>query len=119
MLVPLAAWLRFDAPVSGRWRDWTGGAAYVIFWSAGALLVRPQLSPARVTAVVLVLTCCLEFLQLWHPFWLEAARRTLPGRLILGTTFDWQDFRSYFVGALLSLLVLQAFTRICRIKSRA
>lgn len=103
ILLPLAYWLRFFAPIGDRWRDWTGGAAYVIFWCSLGKLLWPQLRIVRITGLVLAITCCLEFLQLWHPAWLEAIRRTLPGRLVLGTTFDWADFRAYFAGAALNL----------------
>lgn len=117
-LVPVAYWLRFDAPMNAHWRDSSGGAAYVLFWSAALLMVCPRLSPARSVVGVLVVTCCLEFLQLWHPTWLEAIRRTLAGRLVLGTTFDWSDFSAYFAGALLSFVLLPLLGLFTRIKRR-
>ena len=94
----LGYWLRFYAPV-GEWlRDRSGGAAYVVFWSLAVAVVKPRFSALRVAATIFFVTCGIEFSQAWHPAWLEAIRRTLPGRLILGTTFDWNDFAPYAVG---------------------
>lgn len=102
-------WLRFYAPIDPEWRDRSGGAAYVIFWILAYALVRPTAPALPVTLVVLFITCCLEFLQQWHPGWLEAIRRTWLGRLILGTTFDWSDFPPYFVGALIGFFIMRLF----------
>ena len=114
VLVPTAYWLRFKAPFTGTLRDASGGAAYVIFWSAFAMLLRPFLSIWKVVLWVLALTCTLEVLQLWHPAWLEAIRRTLPGRLVLGTTFDPFDFPPYFAGAAIALPLLWLFSLAAR-----
>jgi hypothetical protein len=102
LTIPLGYWLRFRAPIDAAWRDRTGGALYVLVWVELIALLRPQGSVTRMVIAVLAVTCALEFLQLWHPAPLEAARATLPGRLLLGTTFDWSDFPSYFAGALLA-----------------
>ncbi|MBV9306151.1 MAG: DUF2809 domain-containing protein [Acidobacteriaceae bacterium] len=101
-------WLRFYAPIDPEWRDYSGGAAYVILWILAYAFLKPTAPPLPVSLIVLLITCCLEFLQLWHPSWLEAIRRTLPGRLILGTTFEWSDFPPYFVGAAISFGAMHA-----------
>ena len=98
-LVPLGFYLRFRAPIAPGLRDATGGAAYVIFWSALVLLLWPSLPLLRVVCSVLAVTCALEFLQQWQPAWLQAIRSTLIGRLVLGTTYDPNDFPPYFAGA--------------------
>lgn len=104
-------WLRFHAPVSPSLRDAAGGITYVLFFILASAAAIPNASSRAITVGVLLVTCCLEFLQLWHPMWLEACRRTLPGRLLLGTTFDWTDFPPYFLGAALGWLVLQAIRK--------
>ncbi|MCJ8281394.1 MAG: DUF2809 domain-containing protein, partial [Rivularia sp. ALOHA_DT_140] len=48
---------------------------------------------------VCIASCGFDFLQFWKPPFLEAARKTLPGRLVLGNTFVWADFPIYFVGS--------------------
>jgi hypothetical protein len=102
-------WLRFYAPIDPEWRDRSGGAAYVIFWILAYAFIRPTASALPVALTVFLITCCLEFLQLWHPTWLEAIRRTWPGRLVLGTTFEWSDFSPYVVGALIGFAAMRAF----------
>lgn len=106
ILVPTAYWLRFKAPFAGTLRDATGGAAYVLFWSAFVMFLRPSSPIFKVVLSVFCVTCTLEFLQLWHPFWLEAIRGTLPGRLVLGTTFDPYDFPPYLAGAAIAYPLL-------------
>jgi hypothetical protein len=91
--------LRFHAPVPEWVRDAAGGAAYVIFWILAAAIVFPRASPDRLCLIVLGATCAVEALQLWHPAWLQSIRATLPGRLVLGTTFAWSDFPPYLAGA--------------------
>ncbi len=114
VLVPTAYWLRFAAPIGATLRDGSGGAAYVVFWSAVAMLLRPQFSISKVVLSVFAATCTLEFLQLWHPGWLEAMRRTLAGRLVLGTTFDPYDFPPYVAGTALAFVLLHLFRKRVR-----
>ena len=116
-LVPGAFWLRLRAPLPAGVRDGVGGAAYVVSWSVSVVWVWPSIRPWRAVSGVLACTCVLEFLQLWHPGWLEAIRATLPGRLLLGTTFDPTDFPPYFVGAAIAWAILRWVTRFLRIKS--
>ena len=86
---PGAAWLNnsFD------------GVPYEIFWCLFVSLFLPRIRPWRIASGVLAATCGLEFMQLWHPSFLEALRRSFLGAAILGTTFDWADFPWYFVGS--------------------
>lgn len=104
-------WLRFDAPIAPYLRDASGGISYVLVFilAFGAL---SQKAPSQSISIsVLAVTCCLEFLQLWHPAWLEACRRTVPGRLLLGTTFEWTDFPPYFIGAAIGWAMLRALRK--------
>ena len=112
LVVMLAGlWLRFDAPVSLPLRDASGGITYVLVFILVIAAIRPNASSVVIASSVLFVTCCLEFLQLWHPAWLEACRRTVPGRLLLGTTFEWTDFPPYFVGAALGGTLLRALRK--------
>jgi hypothetical protein len=83
-----------------------------MFWSLVIFLVRPTLTPLKIGGLVLVLTCGLEFLQLWHPKFLESIRRYFIGRTLLGTTFAWMDFIHYFIGCLLSVGLLNHLNKI-------
>lgn len=102
----LGYWIRFT-PLAPEWlRDTSGGAAYVILCTLLAAVVKPNLSPARLATGAFLFTCAVECLQAWHPAWLDAIRRTLPGRLLLGTTFAWHDFPPYVAGAVLGYCLL-------------
>jgi hypothetical protein len=46
----------------------------------------------------------VEFSQLYHAPWIDAVRATLPGRLVLGTTFNWPDLLAYALGVGLGAL---------------
>jgi len=104
-------WLRFDAPISPYLRDASGGTSYVLVFILGFGALNRKAHSQNIAVGVLSVTCCLEFLQLWHPVWLEACRRTLAGRLLLGTTFEWTDFPPYFVGAALGWALLRALRK--------
>jgi Protein of unknown function (DUF2809) len=86
--------------------DSLGGVFYVILWSLGVFFLMPRRSPGRIAAAVLAATCALEFLQLWHPPFLQMLRHHLLGRSILGTDFDWTDFPYYFAGAAITWMWL-------------
>ena len=117
LLALLGYWFRFDAPISAGWRDRIGGAAYVIFFVVALAIATQAISAARIALLVLTLTCALEFLQLWHPLWLEQIRRTLPGRALLGTTFELTDFPPYFAGAVIGWALVRLHQRAWSTKS--
>lgn len=102
-LIPLGlATKAVRGPGAAGWiRDHFGGAFYVAFFCLAFFPVFPRARPAALAGAVLAATCFLEFLQLWHPPFLEAIRRTVPGALLLGTTFGPADFPPYVVGAML------------------
>ena len=69
-------------------------------------------SSSNISLAVLAATCALEFLQLWHPVWLERIRSTFIGRCLLGTTFGWSDFPPYFLGAVIGWALLRILKRL-------
>jgi hypothetical protein len=104
--------VRFQVPLSDQFRDSLGGIAYVAFWIVAVAIIFPSTPAGRIVFGVLIITCLLEFAQLWHPAWLEALRHTFIGRAVLGTTFDWSDFPAYFAGALLGWTMLKSVERL-------
>lgn len=85
---------------AARWvNDSLGGVLYVIFWCLFAFLFLSNTNPWKIATAVFVITCFLEFLQLWHPTFLEILRSNFVGRTILGTTFTWSDFPYYVMGS--------------------
>jgi hypothetical protein len=101
IIVPLGYAIRFHGSAPEWVNDSFGSIAYEIFWILLVAFLFPQASPLWTAVGVCFATCVLEFLQLWHPPFLEAMRSTLPGRLVLGNSFTWSDFLSYFIGSLL------------------
>jgi len=99
IIVPLGLYSKF---YSGQAENWVnnslGGVLYVIFWCLFAFLFLSNTKPLKIAAVVFAVTCFLEFLQLWHPTFLEFLRSNFIGRTILGTSFTWSDFPYYLVG---------------------
>jgi hypothetical protein len=90
ILVPLGlSTKRYHGP-GQAWVHANGGdALYAAFWFLFTRLVWPRLSLRRAAAGVLLFCWLIEFSQLLHPPWLDRLRRTLPGRLILGSDFEW------------------------------
>ena len=93
----------------GAWwsNNYAGGIFYEIFWILLFLTIWPALSLFRITAVVLLLTSALEFLQLWNPPYLAAVRSTFLGSALIGTTFVWWDFPYYLIGCVLAIILLR------------
>ncbi len=89
----------------GPGRDWVafslGGVFYVVFWCLLFRLLLPRARAWAIAAVVLAVTCALEFLQLWRPPLLEAVRSTFVGRALIGNQFQASDFVYYAAGAVI------------------
>jgi hypothetical protein len=91
----------YQGPAAAWVHDSVGGVFYEVFWCLALAMVLPRWNASRIAVVVLISTCILEFLQLWHPPLLEIARANFIGRTILGSSFDWGDFPYYFIGSAL------------------
>jgi hypothetical protein len=101
----------YHGPAAGWVHDSLGGVFYEIFWCLALSLALPRWRAARIALVVLIATCILEFLQLWHPPLLEWLRANFIGRTILGSYFDWTDFPYYFLGSAAGLVCLKVIGR--------
>lgn len=81
---------------------------YEIFWCLLAFLFwRSSDAIAQIPLWVFIITCGLEFLQLWHPPLLTEIRSTFLGRTLLGSTFSLWDFPHYVLGCFLGRWWLQ------------
>ena len=81
----------------------------MIFLGVGLLL--PASRTACVAGLAFGICCIVEFSQLYHAPWLDAARRTRLGALALGDTFAWRDIAAYFVGIAVAAIVEWAVRR--------
>ena len=77
--------------------------AMMVFLGLGILFRKA--SSLRLGLVALAFSFTIETLKLYQPPWLESIRQTLPGQLVLGRGFFWQDFVAYTIGVLMGLVV--------------
>jgi hypothetical protein len=91
----------YSGPAAGWVNNSLGGVFYEIFWCLMVFFILPRLESWKIACIVFIITCLLEFLQLWHPPFLQTIRDTFIGATILGTTFVWSDFFYYVIGSLL------------------
>ena len=70
--------------------------ALVVFLCFG--FIYPRRSSVRIFFVAICFAWAIEFLQLYHAYWIDGIRATLLGRLILGTTFNSPDLLAYALG---------------------
>jgi len=93
----------------GNWwsNNYGAGLLYEIFWILIAFLFFPSKRSANaIPAYVFIITSILEFLQLWHPTFLEVIRSSFLGSALIGTTFVWWDFPHYVLGCLIGWIAL-------------
>ena len=76
--------------------------ALMVFVGFGLLL--PRAATPMVALLALTISWGIEFLQLCRAPWIEPIRVTLPGRLVLGDTFNWPDLPAYALGVGLGTL---------------
>ncbi len=109
LITPLGLylWSCYEGPYRTWVRFYTTGILYVIFWSLVAFLFWPQRkNVTKIVTVVFLITCLLEFLQLWKPALLQQFRGTFLGAALIGTCFKWNQFPYYIAGSLIAWLWL-------------
>jgi hypothetical protein len=103
LIVPLGLAMKYyTGPARGWVNNWGSSLPYEIAWMLAIFFLIPRRwAIPRIAVGVFATTCVIELLQLWHPPFLQAIRAKLPGRLVLGTTFNPSDFAAYAVGCAL------------------
>jgi len=100
IIVPIGFFSKFYSGPADNWvNNSLGGVFYEIFWCLFIFLFYNKGKTLKIAALVLILTCILEFIQLWHPPFLEWIRSFFVGRTVLGTSFTWSDFPYYIIGS--------------------
>jgi hypothetical protein len=108
----LGLYTRFNSGPSAVWvNHYLGGVFYVIFWCLLVTVIWPNLNPLKIVISVLLASSMVECLQLWNPPYLAAIRRSIPGQILLGSSFDPADFVYYLIGSGISLILLRARRR--------
>jgi len=112
VIVPIGFYTKFYTGPAALWVNYSlGGVFYEIFWCLLVYFAYPNARPLAIAVGVLLVTCLLEFLQLWHPPLLELLRSHFLGRTVLGNSFAWSDFPYYFIGSGLGWLWLDELRR--------
>ncbi len=96
---------------AGDVRDFTGDAIYgmMIAWWMGFITPRARLVHRAGAAIAVCFA--IEFSQLIHTPALDAARSTLPGRLVLGSGFNARDLVAYAIGVMVATALEQKTKR--------
>ncbi|HLO84500.1 MAG TPA: DUF2809 domain-containing protein [Nostocaceae cyanobacterium] len=114
VVVAMGFFFKYYTGPANQWFNNYGAALfYEIFWCLFAFWwFRSKAAILQIPIYVFVITCIIEFLQLWHPPFLTAIRATLIGKLLLGSTFAWWDFPHYLLGCIFGWLWLQQLQRL-------
>lgn len=80
-----------------------GDALWALMVFTGCGFLFPRASTIALGIMALSFAWAIEFSQIYHAPWIDALRATLPGRLILGSTFNWPDLPAYLLGIVLSV----------------
>ncbi|AGC43730.1 membrane protein [Myxococcus stipitatus DSM 14675] len=104
LVIPLGlASRRKSLPWPAFFATYAGDTLWALLVYLLVRFVAPRRAALTVAAVALTFSFAIEFSQDYHAPWLDAARRTLPGRLVLGAGFLWSDLVCYFVGILVGV----------------
>lgn len=107
VLVPFGFYSKlYSGPLAEWVNDSLGGVLYVIFWCLVFYVFVPTVNPLKIAALVFIITCVLELLQLWKPEALEYLRGNFLGNTLLGSSFSWLDFLHYAIGAFIAFLLI-------------
>ena len=107
LITPIGFYTKFYSGPGASWvNDSLGGVFYEIFWCLVIFFFFQNAKSYKIGVSVFIITCVLEFLQLWHPLFLEYLRSFFIGQTILGNSFSWFDFIYYFIGSGIGYLIL-------------
>ena len=107
-VIPAGFYCKFYSGLAANWaRNSLSGVLYELFWCLLLFMLFERIKPWVIAVSVLMATCLLEFLQLWHPPFLELIRSTFIGRTFLGTSFTWLDFPYYLAGCAIGWIWLR------------
>lgn len=85
-------------PLDPALSNYGGDALWALMVFVGFGFLIACASTAMNALLALAFSWSVEFSQLYHAPWIDAIRATLPGKLVLGNTFNWPDLLAYAVG---------------------
>ena len=106
IIIPLGLSSRkFSDQIPAFLADHGGDFLWTIMIYLGLAFLAPRWSPLKLFGFAFGISVAVELSQLIDVAWLNALRKTLPGRLLLGAGFLWIDLLRYFCGALLAFAI--------------
>lgn len=103
--VALGLLSRADLPMPALVAAYGGDTLYATLAFLLVALLWPGWPARRIALIALIACFAVELSQLISTPWLDALRRTLPGRLVLGSGFLGSDLVCYTAGVLLGAAV--------------
>jgi hypothetical protein len=91
-------WRSSLIPLPPDLSNYGGDALWALMVYVGFGFLFPRASTLTLALLALTFAWGVEFSQLYHAPWIDAVRATLPGRLVLGNTFNWPDLLAYALG---------------------
>jgi len=91
-------WRSGFIPMPAALSKYGGDALWALMVFVGFGFLLPRASTLSLALLALVFSWGVEFSQLYKAPWIDAIRSTLPGRLVLGNTFNWPDLPAYVLG---------------------
>ena len=91
-------WRSSFMPLPSVVSKYGGDALWALMVFVGFGFLVPRASTTILSLMALTFSWGVEFSQLYHAPWIDAVRATLPGRLVLGSTFNWPDLPAYALG---------------------
>jgi hypothetical protein len=93
-ILPLPGWLSNNG----------GDALWALMVFLGFGFLFPRATTSRVALLSLACAWGIEFFQLYQAPWINSLRATIPGKLVLGSTFHWTDLIAYATGIAMGAL---------------
>jgi hypothetical protein len=91
-------WRSGFIPLPPSLSNYGGDALWALMVFVGFGFLFSRASTLVVALLSLSFSWGVEFSQLYRAPWIDAVRATVPGRLVLGTTFNWPDLLAYALG---------------------
>lgn len=112
LLIPLGFYTKFYSGPGHNWvGDSLGGVFYEMFWILLFAFIYQKTKAIKIAIWVFLITCSLEFLQLWHPPFLEYLRSFFIGQILLGNSFNKMDIPYCALGCLLGYFILYVINK--------
>jgi hypothetical protein len=106
IVIPLGlASRKFAGQIPEFLADHAGDFLWTVMIYLALAFLAPRWSPLKLFLIAFGISFAVELSQLINVAWLNALRKTLPGRLLLGAGFLWIDLLRYFCGALFAFAI--------------